>query len=351
VKIHTWTSSHWSGHYGGPKAKRDVHTILHRLSDEFHSHDAVNGWEVRPSAMDHKLAVVQHPTAALTSPGKVECADHFDAFLRYWTATWEQRVVVLHDLKALQAEAFSTGHSALPLDEWWRREDALLSSATTVIVHSEPMAKVVRCRFSGVSAKIVPLGLFDYLCTPDVEADRLCEEGRVRIAYCGNVAGSSIIEELLTALPRAHAHSYIMYLANATPAEQKARDDIAVHLGCDADGLPSRIAHEADFGLCWWAKDVADSGYLSLIAPHKASCYLAAGLPILAPEDSYIGEFAENMGVGLAVRSLSSIPDAVGTLSRAQFEAMKARCRQLSLKVSSGEYTTAALVAAESRPS
>ena len=347
MKIHTWISSHWRGHYGGPKAKRDIHTILQSLSDDFHAHDAMNSWDVRPAALDHTVAVVQHPTAGLTSPGKVDPTDHFDAFIQYWTASWPRRVVVLHDLKALQAQAFSKGPSSLPVAEWWRREAALLCAATTVIVHSEPMAKAVRCRFPGVTAKIVALGLFDYLCTPDLKAEQLCEEGRARIAYCGNVAGSSIFEELLTALPRTHAHSYTMYVANAARAVQNTRDDIAVHLDCDADVLPSQIARQADFGLCWWAQDVASSGYLSLISPHKASCYLAAGLPILAPENSYIGEFAESVGVGLAVSSLSSIPDALGALSRPQLQAMKARCRLLAHKVSAGEYTAAALTAAE----
>jgi hypothetical protein len=272
--------------------------------------------------------------------------DRFDAFVQYWTASWRHRVVVLHDLKALQAQAFPAGLSSLRLAEWWRREDALLCSATTVIVHNEPMAKAVRCKFPSVTAKIVPLGLFDYLCTPGVKTDGP-KEGRARIAYCGNVAGSSIFEELLNGLPRARAGSYTMYVANAERAKQNARDDIAVHLGCDADVLPSRIARDADFGLCWWAQDVASSDYLSLISPHKASCYLAAGLPILAPENSYIGEFAEKAGVGVAVSSLSSIPDALGALSRAQLQAMTARCRQLSQKITAGQYIAAALAAAE----
>lgn len=347
MKIHTWISSHWHGHYGGPKAKRDICTILHRLSDDFRAHQVMNTWAVHTADPDHALAVVQHPTAGLTSPGKVDPADHFDAFLQCWMACWRRRVVVLHDLKALQSEAFSNGRSPLPVDAWWRRDFALLTAATTVVVHSEPMARAIRTWFPGLPGKIVILGLFDYLCTPGSKAERQCEEGRTRIVYCGNVAGSSILAELLTQLPRARSHSYSLYLANASRAERSTRDDVAVHHGYDADALPSLIACQADFGLCWWAQDVASSGYLSLIAPHKASCYLAAGLPIVAPEGSYIGDFALNMGVGLTISSLSSLPDALAGLSQNQLRAMRARCLQLSQKVSSGEYTAAALATAE----
>ena len=341
MKFYTWISNDWSRNYGGPKAKRDIYNILRQTGNIVHTGVAENSWKFRAVDADG-IAVLQHPTSGLTAPGKQDAAsDHFNEFIRYWEQTWLKRVVILHDLKARQSSAYSSGPAALSVDEWNRREQLLLHTATTIVVHSDAMANAVRNLVPCSVASIVSIELFDYLCP--CKNLPISRNRPIRIAYCGNVAGSSIFRELSEELPRSASYVYEIYAANAGPEMEAPRDDFTVHVEKDANLLPSILKRSANFGLCWWADSVMNSGYLNIIYPHKASCYLAAGIPLIAPENSYIGRLSGDLGIGIPIKSLSCIPGALDSLSLTEQQKMQHRCAALSKKIRSGRFTTSIL--------
>lgn len=343
--VDTWHADSWKGDYGGPKAKRDIHEVLARTATHFDSRGSTDDWQRLSESADIAISVVQHPTDGLTSPCKTTGLDRLGDFLIHWRRRWQQRVLILHDLKSLQAAAFPHGRSLLEAARWWENENALICAATTIVVHSAAMAVVVREIFPTASGNVVPIGLFDYLCKPAIIPRSMSRPRNFRIMYCGNVAGSTVLAELLEQLPRVTGHSYTICAANLEHGSS-SRSDVAIVPNGPADTLPSRLTGRFHAGLCWWARSVHDSGYLRLIAPHKASCYLASGLPLIAPEDSYIGNVVRRRGIGVTVSTLDEIPDRLACLSDDDWLAMTSECVRASAEVRGGLFTRAAMAVA-----
>jgi len=103
--------------------------------------------------------------------------------------------------------------------------------------------------------------------------------------------------------------------------------------------LPNKL--DADFGLVWDGKcDESDENegfkkYTKYNNPHKLSCYLAAGLPVIVWKKSAIKDFVLKNNLGYAVNSLEEI----NKLDFKDYEQIKSNVEEFKQKVRSGYFT------------
>jgi len=257
-----------------------------------------------------------------------------------WVSAWSRRVLFIHDIKSLQSAVFTGRSGELSSLQWRRREERLFSSATHLIVHSPEMEEAVRSGYRCKHQPIVHLRLFDYLCTdPPPAADRAIAP-TTRVAFCGNMHGSTLWSELCERLPRRDDLSYQIYGDVPSLLAPAPRADMQCQGHVEADALPQRLlAWRTDFGLCWWASRVLSSGYLELVAPHKASCYLAAGVPLIAPHHSYLGRLIRAEGIGITIESLEDLDSAIQRIGDANRRRMQLNVLSFATRVRTGYFT------------
>lgn len=106
----------------------------------------------------------------------------------------------------------------------------------------------------------------------------------------------------------------------------------------NADLLPRRLC--GDLGLIWdGALDSLEvnayKNYTRYNAPHKFSCYMAAGLPVVAWREAAIAEAIRKYRVGYLIDSLYEI----NGLDLSRYEEFRENARALGQKVQSGYFT------------
>lgn len=230
-------------------------------------------------------------------------------------------VVLVHDLNTLR-DWSDTG------------EKDVLNEADVLIVHTEAMKNwLIR---QGLGKNYVVLEIFDYLHgskVPSIKSDKY------RIAFAGNLGKSKFIDSL--SFKNVNINLYGIGI------EQRTLRDGVTYKGCYP---PDRLAEnmEADFGLVWDGDSIDTcSGqlgeYLRLIAPHKLSMYLSAGLPVIVWKESAMAKFVEDNKVGITISSLSELECLNTRISSEEYESIKNNVAAISRKLSNGDFFSTAL--------
>lgn len=115
-----------------------------------------------------------------------------------------------------------------------------------------------------------------------------------------------------------------------------------------ADLLPSRL--RGDLGLIWdGGIDSADistyKNYTRYNAPHKFSCYMAAGLPVIAWREAAIAEVIQKYQVGYLIDNLYEI----NSLDLSRYPEYQRNAQDLGEKVRSGYFTKRVFAQIEER--
>jgi hypothetical protein len=244
-----------------------------------------------------------------------------------------QLICLVHDLDALRQL-----HHDWSLSE----EVARLNAFELVIVHNENMKELLQAH--GLKADTRCLGLFDYLLPgqnlPDPQLQNAVGTAYSRIAFAGNL-GKSVF---LSKLDQVEDLRFVLYGPGFDTLQASTNLEWAGSF--DADVLPAKL--QADFGLVWDGESIdACTGflgqYLKYNNPHKASLYLLAGLPIIAPRSSAIGDFIRTHGIGITVDALTDLPVILGRMQHADYQSMKAAIGPVALKIASGVFLKQAL--------
>lgn len=242
-------------------------------------------------------------------------------------------ICLVHDLDALRQV-----HHAWTLEE----EVARLNAFSLVIVHNESMRLLLQDK--GVKAEMRCLELFDYLVPEQVwrsmQAQLSSGTPYTRIAFAGNLSKSMFLKKL----DQVPGLRFILYGPGFDALRAVEGLDWAGSF--DADELPAKL--QADFGLVWDGEDIdACTGYLGQYLkynnPHKASLYLLAGLPLIAPEKSAIGAFIRTHGIGITVDALTELPEILSRLQDLEYQTMKAAVQPIASKIASGAFLKQAL--------
>lgn len=236
---------------------------------------------------------------------------------------------IVHDLESLR-----TGGKDQALIE---KEISNLNAYDLLIVHNQSMFDWLKVK--GVVKPMELLSLFDYLA--EKKNTTYYEPMNAGIVYAGNLAKSTFIYKM----PRI-TMGFTVY----GPGCEK---DKLIN-GTIYGGLfnPEDIVHQlkGKFGLIWDGTliescDEKLGNYLNYNNPHKASLYLAAGLPIIAPEHSAIGKFVLENKIGFTVRSLRDLESHV--VNDETYKIMKANVAKMKEKITTGYFFGKALTKSE----
>lgn len=223
-----------------------------------------------------------------------------------------------------------------------------------VICHNEKM-KAYLADNGLEPERLIPLDFFDYLTegAPDSSA-RKQEDG---MAVAGNLSPEK--SGYLTAWLKKESRRdgkegelFPVHLYGKGMKEENLPKRVILHGAVPADQLPGRIRGGA--GLVWDGPEAEtcsgpSGSYLKLNNPHKASLYLAAGMPVFVWREAAIaGEILE-AGAGLAVDTPAQAEEALRRLTAEEYGRMAENARRIGMEIREGKFLLRALERAEKR--
>ncbi len=249
----------------------------------------------------------------------------FRLFLRVLEKSSLKIICLVHDVESLR---LSLNKEAFEL------EKRLFERCDRIIVHNKSMREHFISRFNIEDKKLIELLIFDYLCAePSApKSDSVC--------FAGNLS------------PKKSGFLYRLsdIALNLYGADFKGGDNLSYKGSFEPELLPQKL--EGKFGLVWDGEsERVPSGvfgdYLKYNNPHKASLYLAAGIPVIIWSQAALCDFIISHGAGLAVNSLCDLSGALSGISEDKYRQMKTNALELSQKLRAGHFTLAALKKAE----
>ena len=234
--------------------------------------------------------------------------------------------MLIHDLDSLRNQN--------PEERAWYQgaEEKFLSQADYIIAHNEKMTAYLKsCK---MTQPIYSLGLFDYLVDSQMSAaeKKNSAEG---IVIAGNLAPekAGYVYQLGSVDAR-----FQLYGPNVQ--EEKLGKNMDYKGSFPPDKLPEIL--EGKFGLVWDGDSLNGCGgefgeYVKYNNPHKASLYLACGLPVIVWKEAAVADFVEKYQVGITVNSLEEIPGEMANMTEEKYQVLKGNVSEIAEKLRTGE--------------
>lgn len=251
-------------------------------------------------------------------------------FPSYMSCHFEQQWV--QEINKRSARSIVLTHDIEPLrlvktDAW---ELSVLKQYNTIIVHSEAMANALR-RMS-VNSTFIIQPLFDYLG----EVHNLASYSHL-INFAGTFQKSPWLKDY---------DGPEINLFGSVP--KKWRDfvfpnQVSYHGNFDPDDILNQLT--SGFGLIW-DNDFEDKTYQSYTkynAPHKASLYLRAGLPLIAWQQSALAAIIKQYDIGLTINKLTDLKK-IDDISLDQYHTWQKNIYPIASQLAQGFFTKQTLM-------
>lgn len=238
---------------------------------------------------------------------------------------------VVHDIESLR-----TGGKDAALI---KKEISNLNYYDAVIVHNPFMMQWLK--ENGVTTRMIPLMLFDYLVKQPAETAPVRDFSR-KIVFAGNLQKSNFIYQV-----KDIKWDFNVYGPNFKP-EQSKNGNLVWRGEFSAEDIVSNM--DGSFGLIWDGEkidtfDEVLGNYLKFNNPHKCSLYLAAGLPVIVPRQSAIAAFVQANNIGLLIDNLYDL-NAM-EIDASAYAAMQQNVQKVRNGIINGNYLQQALNEAE----
>lgn len=237
-------------------------------------------------------------------------------------------IFLVHDLEFIRYSKESR-KTALNLE--------LLNAANKVILHNQKM--IDYAVQAGLRAPTISLNAFDYLCPePNREIDINKSFASKVVAFAGNLTREKA--GFLYELPS--SPTFRVYGKGLDKTLKRENIEYAGFFN------PNEPDIEASFGLVWDGPSATNcegsyGEYERINHPHKASLYLASGLPLLAWEEAAIADLVKQFGCGVTIKSLLDLNEILSSLSLEQYQNMVKAAQQLGAKIRQGQFTKEAI--------
>lgn len=218
-----------------------------------------------------------------------------------------------------------------------QQDIANLNQFDRIIVHNKEMLNWLQQ--NGLQQVAVILEVFDYL-SDNFEVHNSDTSGEKLIVYAGNLIKSKFIyglDKLKHCSFNIYGPGYITALAGKDgKAEWKGQ--------FSPEQIPKEL--QGNYGLIWDGEqcDTCDKilgNYLKYNAPHKFSLYIAAGLPVIAPLGSAIGNFIKANNIGFLINSVYDLDNI--SISSAEYIVKKKNVLSLRAQIINGNFFREAL--------
>ena len=257
------------------------------------------------NVLDKKIIILQHPFTNKKSILKM--------------LPKNRTVILMHDCEALRYGKQS--------------EMENLKMFKYIIVHNEEMKRYLE--ESGITANLYILELFDYLCNPNSEKKINKIENKLKVAYAGNLIKikSPFVYQIKSEDMNFELDLYGIGINSDIGNNIK-------YIGAESpEELPNKI--NANCGLVWDGNfDESDEkegfkNYTKYNNPHKLSCYIAAGIPVIVWRKSAIAKFVEKNNIGYLIDNIY----AINSINFSNYNEKLKNVQEISLKVRKGYFT------------
>lgn len=246
-------------------------------------------------------------------------------------------IAVIHDLETYR---WSGKISKIEVDR--------LKMFDRLIVHTDKMRDELIT--SGlIDVPCAELQLFDYIVgrqEAKKKEDSFSLSSRPVICFAGNLTKSLFLSELERIL--SYGLSFRLY--GAEPPRNITFSEHLAYVGSfQPDDL--EILH-GDWGLVWDGDSIdtcsgAVGNYLRINAPHKASLYLAKGIPLIVWSESGIAPFVRKHHLGIAVSSLCDIVEELNKLDEVDKALIRSAAEAFGERLRRGDRLSEALAISE----
>lgn len=260
----------------------------------------------------------------------------FEKFLVECSKKNIETIAIIHDLDSLRFTVENDGKNVVKRVS--HEDHTYLPLFSKVICHNESMKNEL-LKFNVNESSIIILGIFDYLTNVSGNIDRFNLQSPIVIAGNLNTQKVGYLEDL-NLLKNLNFNLYGMGYSNKSSA------NVFYKGAFKPEDLLLEI--KGSFGLVWDGDslDTCKGGYgkyLQYNNPHKASMYLAAGLPLIVWKDSALSDFVEKENLGLCISSLLDLETVIRNISLKDYMEIKRKCAILSEKVKNGYFMVNAI--------
>ena len=275
------------------------------------------------SIKNRSIVGIQYPLLSINSI--------FKYFIRIAKIKNIRFFCIVHDLESLR----SGGNDQQQIN----LEIANLNYYDYIIVHNDFMMSWLKQ--NGVVKPMISLLLFDYLCVNFKIDNTRDKEGR--IIYAGNLSKSKFVYQL----PQLKT-KFNIFGPGFINIETINATNVAWCGEYSPDEIPKHL--KGSYGLIWDGAEINKfddklGNYLCYNNPHKFSLYIAAGLPVIAPEKSAIGAFIKELKIGFLITKLADIQNMA--IDDASYSIMINNILKLREKVINGIFFSDALTLIE----
>lgn len=304
----------------GPKAKIDVEKILNK---EFNA--KIKTYKLKRINKESKIEKIKRAIFTLKNIRRDEMTIIQFPYSNkiFLTKRAKNKVAFIHDLEGLRIKD----------KELEKKEITFLKTCKYVIAHNDVMKKYLID--NGIQEnKIYVLELFDYLCNGfnTVEGSTLTDQDK-KLIYTGNLDKAAFIKQLETDKMKYSINVYGI-------CNEEIKNEKIIYKGKYLpDELPKYL--EGDLGLVWDGNfDESDENegfknYTRFNNPHKLSCYIAAGKPVIVWRKSAVSEFVLEHNIGYVISNLYDI----NNIDFSDYDVKKENVKEFALKVMKGYFT------------
>ena len=220
-------------------------------------------------------------------------------------------------------------------EEVLNKEINALNSFEYVIIHNQKMEDYLKEH--GLKAKCIQLELFDYLAPQSEKRDFAFNAENPIIIYTGGLAKekAGFLYDL-----KQEEMKFTMNVYGPGLEEDKMNNELIKYKGCYT---PDEIVNnmEGNVGLVWSGEvdesdeNIGEKSYMRFNAPHKTSCYLAAGIPVIIWEKAAMADIVKKYNVGYTIKSIYDI----NNIDFSDYYEKKKNAEELSNKLREGCFT------------
>ena len=240
-----------------------------------------------------------------------------------------KKICIVHDLDGLRGATEEVGQAQI---EFIKEFDVVIS-------HNCSMTKeLIR---SGINKRhIIDLELFDYLCRDDNTRKNTFDSKRPKVVYSGNLSKEKC--PFIRQLDGKKIKFDINLYGNGLNG--KIAEDGRMHkMGCFSPDAPGEI--EGDLGLVWdgdmsgFVDENTTKYYNKFNNPHKLSCYIAAGIPVIVWRKAAVAKFVVENNIGYLIDEIYDI----NNLDFSDYDTKFNNVQKMSKRVRKGYYTKKAI--------
>ena len=219
-------------------------------------------------------------------------------------------------------------------DDEFKTDMKYINMCENIVVHNNSMKKLLI--ENGIEKnKIHILELFDYLANDKLNEKYKVNKKNIKLIYPGNLNRDK--SPFLYQLDESKMKYELNIYGKGYDSNNKNKK--VVYKGTFNPDSPSSI--EGDIGLVWDGnydesdENVGFKNYTKYNNPHKVSCCMAVGIPVIVWEKSAIAEFVKKNNVGYTINNIYDI----NNIDFSDYDIKRKNAIEIGKKVRNGYYT------------